>query len=182
MLDILAHCEAATGGQAKLETAREPLFAMEPVEHVSLYDVEEISGRAITTLEICGRKILFTSSIATAIGIVQRIFDEYGKRALLAEKNEGVDWKALSHALRVGYEAVELLTTGCITFRRPEADFLKAVKLGTLPYRQVATEIEEQLARVVAAEQASSLPASPDYAAVDDLIARVHSDAVRSAR
>ncbi len=179
VLDLLRQAKTASGAAAKLEVAREALFAMEPVEHVALYDVEQASGKAITTLEVCGRKILFTTSLETATGIVQRVLDEYGKRAFLAERNEGVDWKALSHALRVGYEAVELLSTGRITFPRPEAEHLKAVKLGQLPYREIGAEIETQLAMVVAAEQASKLPETPDYMAVDDLVARVYGEAVR---
>lgn len=50
----------------------------------------------------------FTGSIKSAREIAQRLVNEYGQRALQAERNEGIDWKALSHAVRVGREALEL--------------------------------------------------------------------------
>jgi hypothetical protein len=39
----------------------------------------------------------------------------------MAETQEGVDWKALSHAVRVGTQALELLKTGHVTFPLPNA-------------------------------------------------------------
>jgi hypothetical protein len=58
-----------------------------------------------------------TASIKTAREILQRLVTEYGQRALQAERNEGVDWKALSHAVRVGREALELFETKPNIFR-----------------------------------------------------------------
>ena len=49
-------------------------------------------GRLVGHLEVCGRKMPFTSSIKSAREVVQRLVEEYGERALQAERNEGVDW------------------------------------------------------------------------------------------
>jgi hypothetical protein len=81
-----------------------------------------------------------------------------------AEANEGVDWKALSHAIRVGTQSLEYLRTGFVTFPRPDAAHLLEIKLGNLPFAQVGEEIEGLLEEVEEAAQSSSLPDKPDAA------------------
>ncbi len=70
----------------------------------------------------------------------RRYLDQEGARA--AERNEGVDWKALSHTVRVGYEALELLESGSLTYPSPTREHLRAIKAGEVPYAAVAAEID----------------------------------------
>src|SRR5262249_40153572 len=100
-LALLTEAEAAHGTTAKLAVieAQVTAFAAE-TEHTALVDLEMPGGRIVRHLEVCGRKMPFTSSLKSARDIAQRLVDEYGQRALQAERNEGVDWKALSHAVR----------------------------------------------------------------------------------
>lgn len=154
------------------------LFA--DAEHVAVVDVE-IRGqdRTVPHLEVCNRKIPFTARVKEGHAIASRLFDEYGKRALAAEREEGIDWKALSHAVRVGREAVELLTEGTITFPRPERRHLIAIKRGELPYARVASEIEALLlVDIEAASARSPLPDKPDHAWIDDFVADTYRQAV----
>jgi len=83
---------------------------------------------------VCGKKMPFTSSIKSAREIAQRLVNDYGQRALQAERSEGIDWKALSHAVRVGREALELLHTGKITLPLPYAAEILAIKQGERIY------------------------------------------------
>ncbi len=107
---------------------------------------------------------MLTSTIKNAHDIVRRLVEEYGQRALAAERNEGLDWKALSHAVRVGHEAVELFQTGRISFPRPEAKHLLEIKCSQIPYVKVAGEIEQLLVDVEVAASNSSLPEKADSA------------------
>ena len=54
--------------------------------------------------------------------------DAYGDRAKAAMENDGIDWKALSHAYRAIIQIVELLETGQIHFPLKEAKAIKRVK------------------------------------------------------
>jgi hypothetical protein len=92
----------------------------------------------------------------------------------LAERNEGVDWKSLSHAVRVGREAMEFLATGWITFPLPYADHILAIKRGLVPYSDVAAEIETLLTSVEDAQAKSCLPEAPDQDYMDDLVCRAY--------
>src|SRR4029077_17974016 len=81
-------------------------------DHMAIIGIATPNGGCVTHWEVCNKKMPYTSSVKTARDMMARLVDEYGQRALQAERQEGVDWKALSHAVRVGEEALELLTTG----------------------------------------------------------------------
>lgn len=94
--------------------------------------MEMPGGRLVRHLEVCGRKMPFIGSIESAHKVAQRLVDEYGERALQAERNEGIDWKGLSHAVRVGREALELLETGRITFPLTSSSCVAAPRQRTI--------------------------------------------------
>lgn len=132
------------------------------------------NGTVADHLEVCNRKIPFHATVKYASECFQRIFDEYGKRALEAERHENIDWKALSHAVRVGDQAIELLTTGKITLPRPNAGLLLAVKQGQLAYDAVAAMIETRLTEMIVLQAWSTLPDKLDRNMLDDMVERVH--------
>ncbi|HEX4193579.1 MAG TPA: nucleotidyltransferase domain-containing protein [Stellaceae bacterium] len=171
-LAVLSAAEEQLGTRARLAEIEPELSALAKLPHVIFADLPTPVGKPIRHLDVCGRKLSFTASIKSAREVVQRLLDEYGQRALQAERSEGIDWKALSHAVRVGREAVELYETGRVTFPLSYADHLRRIKAGGLPYDDVATEIEDLLTRVERAAATSSLPDKPDEAFVDALILR----------
>lgn len=129
-------------------------------------------------LECCNRKVAFTNSLKNAHEIFARIYENYGHRAKLAQTNEGVDWKALSHAVRVANEAIELLGTAHVTFPLPNATHILEIKRGTVPYAQVAEEIEGLLAAVESASENSILRDEADHEWIDDLVQETYRTAV----
>lgn len=157
----------------KLETLR-PLIEKSIGDFSAIVETTSPAGAKIEMWEVCGRKMPMTASIKNASDIMARLFEEYGKRALMAEKQEGVDWKALSHAVRVGNEALELLRTGKITFPLINAAHILNIKMGYRPYQDVAAEIEELVTLVEAAAESSILPADPDLEWIDWFVFRVY--------
>jgi hypothetical protein len=175
VLGVLESAEAAHGTTAKLAVAETEINAFSALaDHTSFVDLPTPSGQIVRHLEVCGKKMPFTSSIKSAREIAQRLVDEYGQRALQAEQNQGIDWKALSHAVRVGREALELFTTGRITFPLPCAEEILSIKRGELRYESVAETIEQLLVQVEAAADFSDLPEAPDQAFIDDLVVRAY--------
>ena len=83
-------------------------------------------------------------------------------------------WRALSHAVRVGNEAIELLNTGNVTFPLPNAFHIMEIKKGILPYQQVAEEIENLLVEVEAVSEKSSLREEADKEWIDNFVAEVY--------
>lgn len=179
---LLVSAETNHGSTAKLDIIETEATAFAgSTEHAHLLDMEMPSGRLVRHLEVCGRKMPFTSTIKSAREVVQRLVDEYGERALQAERNEGVDWKALSHAVRVGREALELLETGRITFPLPCAAEILAIKRGEQPYTAVGEKIERLLVAVEGAAARSALRDEPDQDFIDDLVARTYRASVLEA-
>jgi hypothetical protein len=130
-------------------------------------------------LHVCGRKVPYGSTVKFAKQVFGRILQGYGQRAQKAHLAGGIDWKALSHAVRVNEEALELLKTGKITFPRPEAELLTQIKLGKLPYEQVAEKIEQGLADLTEAHTTSTLRDEPDREWADQLVYEIYAKTVK---
>ncbi len=180
-LDLLQQGVDHYGTTEKLSALSGQIMAMVvDNEHMGINKDTTPHGQEVLLWEVCNRQMPFTASIKNARDIMQRIVDEYGKRALQAESQQGVDWKALSHAVRVGNEAVELLTTGHVTFPRPEATELIAIKVGDRVYQDVAEQIENLLVAVEKAAEGSTLRDAPDQEWIDDLVYNEYAKEIQS--
>jgi predicted nucleotidyltransferase len=82
---------------------------------------------AFRTLKLNGREYMITTTIENMIEAANRLAGQYGGRSTVAAEKE-VDPKSLMHAVRVYQQVIELLTTGNITFPRPNHAELLAVK------------------------------------------------------
>jgi hypothetical protein len=174
-LDVLKQGEEKYGSNEKLSLMHEKLIIIEKDnEFIHFINGKKSDGDSLIYFEVCNKKTPMTASIKTARGIAQQLMDEYGQRALAAERNEGVDWKALSHAVRVGHEAIELFESGKITFPRPEAEHLLKIKQGKLQYSDVAEEIENLLVKVESAATASNLPDTVPPSIIDNFVAKYY--------
>lgn len=132
------------------------------------------TGNTIPHLVCCGKKQPWHNDVKRARECYQLIFDNYGHRALAAEKNEGIDWKAISHSCRVGEQALELLNDHLIKFPRPNAARLLSIKKGEVDYQEIADYLDHLLIEVEEASKKSTLPKEPNKAAIDELIVSLH--------
>ena len=174
-LALLEAAETAQGTTARLAIIEATLAAFAAgTPHAALIDLPVGGGRDMRHLELCGRKVPLHASIKAAREMAARLLAEYGARTLLAEQDGGVDWKALSHAVRVGQEAIELLTTGRLVFPLAGARHLLDIKLGHVPYEPVAEEIAQLLRAVEAAAATSTLPDQPDREAAENLVLQAY--------
>ena len=129
-------------------------------EHIKEYEVSPDGTRQI---QICGKVFQETCKVGYVLPTLVRFFDEYGKRAQMAADNKGIDWKAISHALRAAFQVKQLLVEKTIIFPLKDADFLKRVKSGELDYLTVvAPKLEELMDEVEIISEKSSLPEKPD--------------------
>lgn len=175
--DAVTWCESMIiiyGEKTKLRDIWDSVqfFANSGREHIAVV-VDTLRGREdqqIRMLEVCNKKVQEHTTVKEAYKVFKHIFDEYGHRALQAEKQENVDWKALMHAVRVCNEACELLIDHTITYPRPEADYLLKVRKGELSYQEVSEYIENGLKRLEECQLKSTLPERPDHAFIEDAI------------
>jgi hypothetical protein len=163
-------------GQILAEGGHLPLLEAFP-EAITTDLLPQADGRVLEALVVCGRKMPERLSLVDAYRLVDTVISGYGKRAQAAAIAQGVDWKAMSHAVRIGGQALELLTTGHLTLPRPDADHLRAIKTGQVDLETVRAEIDALLEQVEAAQQVSVLLEQPDR----ELAERIVLDAYREA-
>lgn len=147
-------------------------------EHMAIVKEEIRGGSTYRMLEVCNKKVQENATLKDAYDIYNRIFTEYGHRALQAEKQENVDWKALMHACRVLGEAEELLKHKTITYPRPDAKFLLDVRQGLLPYQEVADFIELGFIDLEHYQAKSDLPDAPDYDFAEELVHEMYKQVI----
>lgn len=146
--------------------------------HVSEVFRTTVDGQKLSHLKISNKLAAATVELKEVKDICDNVVQNYGRRARMAQEGQGKDWKALSHALRIGYEALELFQNSFISFPRPEAGYLLDVKLGKVDPDVVGNEIEDLLYKVEDASANSSLPETPDTDFMNRLIIKTYGKAV----
>lgn len=117
----------------------------EGLAHVRFTEHPGANGENERFLVVCDREFNVTSTVGYVMTQLTRLEASYGARARAAASGEGADWKALLHAVRVAGEAEELLTTGTITFPRPDAELLLRIRQGLIPMPEVLELIADGL-------------------------------------
>jgi hypothetical protein len=88
----------------------------------------------------------------------------------------GYDTKYAMHALRLGYQGVELLTTGRITLPVPEPHraYLRSIRRGEVNLDEVIDAVSAAEAELTRLKESSTLPDEPDRHWVDEWLHRSH--------
>lgn len=115
-------------------------------------------------LNVLGKKFQFNRHIKEILVSLLHMQEKYGSRAKQAQQNEGIDWKAISHAYRCCNQLKELAQTGAIKFPLDSAPYLLRIKKGEIDYKIVQEELFELMQVAVNMVKQSNLPESPDYA------------------
>ena len=126
-------------------------------------------------LMISDVKFQFTEDVKDVRSKVNRVIESYGERSNIAANAEGADYKALSHSIRVLFQAEQLINEGKITFplNKEKVDFIKSVKYGTtkLSFEEIVDYINERM-DYISNEllPKSTLRESADYKWIDKFI------------
>lgn len=129
-------------------------------------------------LEVCGNKFPMTAKIGYVLEQLKNIKEKYGQRSQEAEHNKGVDYKALYHAVRVGKEALELLTSGKITMPRPEKDLLLAIRKQEISFNEISKYLDQNEINIKLISNESRLPEQVNKEIWDNFICRVYQQQV----
>lgn len=160
---------------SRLKEHETELFFLTGTDHIEILDIEVPNQNEVTYvkhLSVCNRKVPFTIKVSDALKVFTHLQREYGERSRLAANNENIDWKALSHAVRIGRQSIEYLYTGKIIFPRPDAHILIDIKLGRYKYAEVANEIEGLLTHIEEVASVVDLPDEPNRDWAQDFVYR----------
>jgi len=158
---------------------------MKNLEHVHFLELPISTGTSsslVPAIEILGKKFDHHNSFIHVLEIICGIYKNYGARARQAKANNGIDWKALSHATRVSIQGIELLKSGKITLPLSEGDreIVMKIKTGIMPYKEVSQLLEDLLAGLERAKRDSNLPDKVDQEFLNELIINLHSEVVNA--
>lgn len=97
---------------------------------------------------VLARKFQTSVSVEEMQNSLQKTWDDYGHRARQAELNEGIDFKALSHALRGGLQLKEIYSTGDLVYPLKDREYLIKVKAGEIPFKEIQVALEGVVSEV----------------------------------
>ncbi|MFV3130935.1 DNA polymerase beta superfamily protein [Niveispirillum sp. KHB5.9] len=173
-LDWLNAAEALHGPGAALGTADPQAGLADTGPHIGFVDLDMPGGNRVRHLEVCGKKLSFQAGIRNARDVVERLLADYGRRSLDTAAAGGIDWKSMAHAVRIGRQTLELLTSGHITLPLPDAAEILSIRQGLVPVDRVEEMVEALMAQAEAAATASPLPDQPDMDYMETLVLRAH--------
>lgn len=99
---------------------------------------------------ISDAKFALSDTIRNTFDNLETIISSYGERAKKVALNNGVDYKAISHAVRVILQVEEILKTGHLTFPLKEASFIKSIKYHTtdMTFEEIMKWIEDKIKEI----------------------------------
>lgn len=146
-------------------------------EFASWVETENEKTGKQTFYSLLDRKFQDTLTNKEFNAILVKLEENYGERARKAEANEGIDWKALSHACRGGLQLLEIYKTGDLVYPLQDAPFILDVKLGKHTFKTVQEFLEDIVDQVEhTAEQAAKngMQQKVDMSFWDDFLEQVY--------
>lgn len=89
------------------------------------------------------------------------------------ERQYGYDAKHASHLVRLLLSAQEIMTTGDLSVRHPQADLLRQIRQGAWSYDELISWAKEQEEKIEALAQEKPLPRAPNREAIDEMVTQL---------
>lgn len=162
------------------EQLQETLSGFKYVNFITLHPTSDTSRPAI---DILGKRFDQDAPFNVVIKCLNDEYKRYGQRAREAKNNNGIDFKALSHAMRCLIQGKQLMLTGEIKLPHTGADLslLRLIKLGQIPYYDLEPIIEEGLEELEKYCKESTLPERLDRVYLDELLLKFYKREINNA-
>ena len=142
-----------------------------PYDYEHIRPVQMLSLPPQPAVEVVGKMFALNTKTEYVIPTMDAFIKEYGKRAQMAEQNEGVDWKAVSHAFRACYEVREICETGDLRFPLKNRGYLLQIKHGEIASWQ--QKLEEEISITKESLQNSGFREKVNQELADELLLEV---------
>jgi len=129
-------------------------------ENIKKYEYEIATQEDKRVYDVCARKIMATCPVDKAIETVKAFYNAYGERAKMAELSKGIDWKAIMHAFRAGYQLKEILATGDLQYPLKDREFLKKIRQGLFHYKNdgIGEKLDDLIEDIKELSEKSTFP------------------------
>jgi len=177
-IDTLKKLESDCGGPKMKHAWDSVLEAFKDFNHIKFITLsaKHEGASEVPAIDILGKRFDYHCNFSYVLESITKVYKNYGQRARIAKKNGGADYKALSHALRVSYQGIELLTQGKISLplREGERAIVSDVKQGNVKFSKVQELIEEALFNLENALESTDLPSRLDKEFLNKIIIDYH--------
>jgi hypothetical protein len=181
---------------SRLAVVREVIKILETIEdengYFSTLRIEDVKNKLPTTeysfydekgYNIIGKCFQHRDYPENMLVVLRKYFDEYGERAKQAERNEGIDFKAISHAVRACYQLIDLYKHGQMFLPLPEhsRQIVLDIKQSKMNYKaEVEPLIENLHLTVESLAKNSSYPEQVDVQKISTLLSDLLKRAYRN--
>jgi len=162
-------------GSEKLETMFpqiDEIFSNHPYKYINYLIAPTSRGTGEVKdgkyVEVLGKRFLGTVTVNYFSERITEMEEQFGNRAKASAK--GVDFKALSHAVRVISEIEELIDDEFISFPLKNRVYVTSIKEGNELLEDVMEYIDERITTVQEKLELSNLPEKSDEKFMDELI------------
>lgn len=105
------------------------------------------SEETIESFKVASSTFGATTSVNNVISGLLALEKKYGARVRTVDSS--VEWKSMMHAIRCFQQAEEFVSSGTITFPRPNAEFLKSVRRGEITQEDASVLLESLNAKFI---------------------------------
>jgi hypothetical protein len=119
-------------------------------------------------IEVLGKYFTQTVTLPYFMNHLINSKEKYGNR--VKSNNENIDWKGLSHSMRVLLECQELLKDNFISFPLTDKKFIKDIKTGKLDIEYVMNKLESNFNKADSLYNTSNMPLTSDDKLIDSII------------
>ena len=162
-------------GEEKLESMFpmiDEIFLKHNYKYIKYVVADTSRGSGVPTegkyVEVLGKRFLGTVTVKYFAEKITDMEEQFGNRARASAK--GVDFKALSHAVRVINEIEELIDHDFITFPLKNRSYITSIKEGNETLEDVMNYLDVQLTVVQEKLEQSELPERSDELFIDNLL------------
>jgi len=170
------------GSIQEFHPLKDQLLAMEETHDLKALcqQYTEVDTQALQSIIPISSEFIDILQRENAYAQAERYFNQYEhwkknrnpKRAGMENKH-GYDLKHASHLIRLISEGRELLTTGFITFPRPDVEFLRNIKNGKYKYEELEEMLESCDGEFDKLYKGSKLQRTADRNKVDELCVKL---------
>lgn len=145
-------------------------------QHCHVIEISIAKDKMSPALDILGKKFSEDTPLSVINKCLSDEYKKYGERAREAKANNGVDFKALSHAVRCMLQGIELMNTGKITLphQGENLELIRQIKAGAIPYPQLEPVIEQKMKELEEAAKNSSLEEALDKELLRGMLVELH--------
>ena len=129
--EVINFCEGVISNEPTTKVAE--VMSDLPVGEFSFISKDKLDK---SCYEVLGRKFQPGILISDMLIALYKIRENYGERAIQAQSNQGIDWKALSHAVRVCLQMKEIYSTADLKYPLKDAETIKMIKSGSWSFDQ----------------------------------------------